>query len=342
MKERDYFFDNSKFYLITLVFIGHAINTCRSNDIAKWLYDFIYVFHMPAFVFISGYFSNKSRNPKAKLKNLFRIYIVTEILFVLFSRYVFSLNASVNFMEPYWILWFLVSLMCWEILAPYFDNGYKAIILTFMISLVAGYFSSINTTLAISRTIYYLPFFLLGRNFKREYFNIVKKSYIKIPLVVFWIAFGIYTWNNLSTFNPNWFYGDLGYKYYNMAFVRGIFYRTLTYILSTLSMFAFFSLMSEKKKFISKLGTNTLPVYVLHGFIVRYLQYSGFFSSINMTNTALISIVIFIIILTIIIASNLISMPFNFVLNIDKHICSCLKKFKKTETSSCEKNGQLS
>ena len=249
---------------------------------------------------------------------------------MLFFRYVFNLNASINFIEPYWVLWFLVSLMCWEILAPYFDNGYKAIILTVIISLVAGYFKSINTTLAISRTIYYLPFFLLGRNFKREYFNIVKKSYIKIPLVVFWIGFGLYIWNNLNTFNPNWFYGDLGYKYYNMAFARGVFFRTLTYILSTLSMFAFFSLMSEKRRFISKLGTNTLSVYVLHGFIVRYLQYTGFFSSINMTNAALTIIVLFTIILTIVISSNFISKPFNFILNIDKNIYSCFKRLKSS------------
>lgn len=68
MKERDYFFDNSKFYLIALVFIGHIINTCRSNDIAKWLYDFIYVFHMPAFIFISGYFSIKAETQRQNLR----------------------------------------------------------------------------------------------------------------------------------------------------------------------------------------------------------------------------------------------------------------------------------
>ena len=60
MKKRDYLFDNSRTLLILLVVAGHFIETIFQNN---WLLEglkwIIYAFHVPAFVFISGYFSKK-------------------------------------------------------------------------------------------------------------------------------------------------------------------------------------------------------------------------------------------------------------------------------------------
>ena len=57
-KSRNYFLDNYKALLIVLVVIGHFIEPCYENNdfltILKWV---IFSFHMPAFIFISGFFS---------------------------------------------------------------------------------------------------------------------------------------------------------------------------------------------------------------------------------------------------------------------------------------------
>lgn len=61
MKTRDLSFDFAKGLLITLVVIGHAIQVLHGgNYTSNPLYIFIYSFHMPAFIFISGYFAMKS------------------------------------------------------------------------------------------------------------------------------------------------------------------------------------------------------------------------------------------------------------------------------------------
>ena len=56
-KERDYLFDNYKVILIFLVVVGHFIQPAYGNNALinalKWM---IVSFHMPAFIFISGYF----------------------------------------------------------------------------------------------------------------------------------------------------------------------------------------------------------------------------------------------------------------------------------------------
>lgn len=331
---RDYFFDNAKFYLITLVFVGHVVERCLSNDLARWLYDFIYIFHMPSFVFISGYFSNKSRNPKRKLQGLFKTYIVFQVIYMMFFKYGFGIENKITFTIPYWVLWFLVSLITWEILSPYFSLNCKSIFLMIGVSLIAGFFEDINGTLSISRTIYYFPFFLWGKTFKREHINIVKKPFIKTILIAVWCFIGIHILKNLSSFDYSWFYGSLGYKFFKLSFLKGVYYRGITYIISALSMLTFLSLVTEKRKFISKLGKNTMPVYILHVFIVKYLELKGFFNNIDITNSTLALMIISTILLTILLSSNLISKPFNFILDINNKVVVLTKRTRVAISSS--------
>ena len=56
-KERDYFFDNLRFILILLVVVAHMISPLSKIHFITVLYRYIYFFHMPGMIFISGYFS---------------------------------------------------------------------------------------------------------------------------------------------------------------------------------------------------------------------------------------------------------------------------------------------
>lgn len=55
--ERDNYFDNYKAFLIILVVVGHFINPLtESVPWTEYVRKAIFIFHMPAFIFISGYF----------------------------------------------------------------------------------------------------------------------------------------------------------------------------------------------------------------------------------------------------------------------------------------------
>ena len=58
--ERDALFDNYRAFLIVLVVMSHFIDLSYEHNMIfmplKW---FIVSFHMPAFLFVSGYFSKK-------------------------------------------------------------------------------------------------------------------------------------------------------------------------------------------------------------------------------------------------------------------------------------------
>lgn len=61
MKERNYLFDNLKFLLIVLVVFGHSLEEISLEHNYAIIRAWIYSFHMPVFVFISGYFSKSVR-----------------------------------------------------------------------------------------------------------------------------------------------------------------------------------------------------------------------------------------------------------------------------------------
>ena len=58
VKTRVALWDNARFALIVLVVIGHLISTVRTDtQLGFGLYAYIYLFHMPAMIALSGLFA---------------------------------------------------------------------------------------------------------------------------------------------------------------------------------------------------------------------------------------------------------------------------------------------
>lgn len=87
MKERNYLFDNLKFLLIVLVVFGHSLEEISLAQDYAIIRAWIYSFHMPAFVFISGYFSKSVRRGEGARKQLLIVQYRTLYL-TPFLRYV--------------------------------------------------------------------------------------------------------------------------------------------------------------------------------------------------------------------------------------------------------------
>ena len=85
--QRDGYFDTLKFVLMLFVIYGHAIVFgLKNSDLIKGIYIFIYTFHMPLFIFVSGYFSKnvqKSKTNKFALRFI-ETYIVCQIAWLLY------------------------------------------------------------------------------------------------------------------------------------------------------------------------------------------------------------------------------------------------------------------
>ena len=91
---RDYYMDNLKFVLMIFVVAGHFGLKLSHIPQIKYLTYYIYIFHMPCFIFISGYFA-KNINAGGKLR-------VDKIMNIMFMYFLFKtgnvLLGSVSFL----------------------------------------------------------------------------------------------------------------------------------------------------------------------------------------------------------------------------------------------------
>ena len=131
---------------------------------------------MPAFIFCSGFFS-KSENSKStqSLLKLFLYYLIFNTGMMVFMHcYKGEQFHFLQFFQPYFSYWYLLSLIYWRILIIYVDIEHQTstILKSFAISLMNGYSKYLsNNIVSLRRTIVFFPFFILGYFFSKEKFK---------------------------------------------------------------------------------------------------------------------------------------------------------------------------
>ena len=130
--KRNYKIDNIKLILIFLVVFGHLLECFSGNTTTANLYKIIYSFHIPAFIFVLGFFAKF--NIKKILKYIF-VYVIFQIFYCLFA------NVEIQFYRPYWLLWYLFVIPFYYLLIPIYNHKntllkFLLILLTIVISLI--------------------------------------------------------------------------------------------------------------------------------------------------------------------------------------------------------------
>lgn len=122
-KERDYFFDNLKAVLIFLVVLGHFLLPIHGESVLVVVKRLIYVFHMPLFVFVSGYFAKKIyKNGQYNFKKI--LYLIKAyIIFVIAIQIVYALCgfrdfSEINFFSQSGAPWYLFAMIVWYLTIP--------------------------------------------------------------------------------------------------------------------------------------------------------------------------------------------------------------------------------
>lgn len=88
-KNRVYLWDNMKFILIFLVVLGHFSDIyVDKSPTLQSIYLGIYVFHMPAFLFVSGLFSKRTIKERhwRKLFNYMILFIFVKMMIIISNR----------------------------------------------------------------------------------------------------------------------------------------------------------------------------------------------------------------------------------------------------------------
>ncbi len=272
--------DNTKFVMIGLVVFGHIIEPLIDRHaLLKTIYLSVYSFHMPVFVMIAGMLAKARIGGKdvaaAAGTILVPLLIFTALYegFDLFTRGAFS-SSTRNF-EPYWILWFLLSLFFWRLLLPVVLACRVPLFLTISIAIAAGACQAIGYGLGLSRTLVFFPFFVLGHLLAPTILSETHKRRIPklIWLIIPILNIGLFTY--LHDMPHQWLYGSYAYASLHVDIVSGAAVRLLLYGVSFGTAVAVLFLMPAKSTIISAAGANSLYAYLWHGFLIKLLIGNG-------------------------------------------------------------------
>lgn len=161
-------YDNVKFLAILMVVVGHFAEPYVDRSHAmKSLWIFIYSFHMPLFIFLTGLFSKRViQRPKFPGEKIYS-YIVLFILYKLLlycTKILCGAKASFSLLSESGIPWFMLSCALFLFFTTLLKKYDSKLVFTFVVfgACLAGYSEKIGDFLCLSRTIVYYPFFLLG------------------------------------------------------------------------------------------------------------------------------------------------------------------------------------
>ena len=274
--ERDKVLDTTKYILISLVIIGHFIEPTKYTDtITQHLYCLIYSFHMPLFIWISGYF-HKQRSIGEELKKCIPILeacLLCHIGFLILRyRSGFSIIKLFDFgVSP---SWYILSYVYWKIATDILSKWFSAkqlLILSILVDTIAFLFIVHGGFMAVSKTILFYPFFVLGYCMKGNLTNIIShKKRLIIVLGIISVGFVLYTASVLQFktefHNSNLFtlmqFTDLSPS---LIFIYRYLLSTCAIIISGLLLVAVNSSTTLQR--LSKHGKNTLFIYYAQTFM---------------------------------------------------------------------------
>lgn len=270
LKNRNYLLDNLKVILIFSVVFGHTIEYyINQNDILRGVYMYIYVFHMPLFIYISGYLSKKSTKSTTKIISTLLIpYVFFNIVWYS-SVYLVTGKNMFSLIYPGWTLWYLISLFFWRISLKYLIKVKYIIPISFILGLLIGLDKNGENILSLSRTIVFLPFFLLGYYTKDKQLEKISdfNKYISISIFILFMIIAFYI-AKYEVVDYKFLYNSHAYYTNNLTIKQGLIFRSILYMCSIVLSISIISLVPSKKMFYSKYGKNTMNIYLFHIYLV--------------------------------------------------------------------------
>ena len=261
---RDERIDSVKFWLVVLVITAHVImrKEFAGSAACVALWNWLCLFAMPLFVFISGYYSRKKDGQSfwPSIWKLLEPLIIFQVIGLLF--YVGDPLSIRTILTPWYMLWYLLSLIYWRLMLQMIPDRILRhtkliLITTFCIGILAG-FLPFDRFLSLQRTLALIPFFFLGYYMKGRNFYLPDKY--KLHCAVFLIVilailfFYPHRINDLKFATP--------YKS-----LLGAAIRMIVFAFAVPMSIAFINLCPHTR-WTARQGRMTLQYYIYHALIV--------------------------------------------------------------------------
>ena len=253
--------------MIFLVVLGHI----GFKDYGLQIQKVIYSFHIPVFVFLSGFLSPRKIDCKRQkiwlLQNLL-IYAGTQAAYILLTCYGCDFSWDM-LIVPAPALWYFVSLIFWRLFLWYSFKGISDVVLllaALLLALACG-FIPLDREFSFQRTFAFLPFFITGVIFRKRKLMLWLN---KLPL---WVAIlvllaGLMVAHALPwNYQPKFHYVCLGDMFIRLIQTFLAFALCLSVVRLIHPMGISFAKKNSALQILPFLGRYTLWVYIGHLFL---------------------------------------------------------------------------
>lgn len=283
--QKDIKLNNVKGVLIFLVVFAHLLGVSKSG--LENMIEIIYSFHMPAFIFLNGYFSK--RPSIKKVINLILLYVIFQTFYCVYRYYAGNFSViQFTYGSPHTHLWYIVSLGSWYALAIILKKiNVRKILQAALLILLLGlsfysrfyadqiidfikiYYSNMHTqTLSILRTFVFLPFFLAGFYCSKDLMYKIYSSLDKFKFKLFFtLSVSVLVFIILDEHNDKFdqlFFGFLGYQKFhieNLSYTGIVLFH---YSLAVLGIYLILNAVGASKSKLTQWGENSLAIFLFH------------------------------------------------------------------------------
>ncbi|MNH90455.1 hypothetical protein D3C87_752490 [compost metagenome] len=267
---------NLRFVLILLVVVATGIEPVMSRfGMMEDLHAWIFIFHIPLFAFVTGYFSRQNllgRNGLTSLGSIAVQYVIFQTLYSTLDVVFFQVpQQKHSFFVPYLMLWFLVAHIGWRVLLRIMCalNIKHPVLISMALGVVAGYLGHDGSWLSLSRLFVFLPFFAAGYALHPRKLQVLcsgSSRALQGGLSIILLAVvSLLAWHS----TPDWLYGKFTYAEMGIGGPAAALSRIGWYLLQGAGSLTFLALIPQKRSIITSLGSRTLYVFLLHGLFVR-------------------------------------------------------------------------
>lgn len=284
MQTRNSSIDALKAFAIFLVVLGHIIQYSILDFDANYVFKLIYSFHMPLFIFISGYLAyRKDVLAKNYIKRRFLTLLIPYFSWVIIGSFIQSLTKpDVHFLDilfhilvypdnSLWFLWVLFWMHFVFFLCEFLRKTRIVLLMLFFSFFVLSFafILKLDNVFSVKSFGWLFPFFIGGYaiNKYESIGQIIFKQWYWTIIPFLFLSF---FWERISGLNFQFYYTD------NKIFILS--YKIVTAVFGIVFFWGLFQQQNKYYDLILNIGRNSIVIYVLNFYCISiflsFIKYS--------------------------------------------------------------------
>lgn len=266
-----HYVDNLKAFLILLVVLGHCVQFTDSDFDHNIVFRYIYSFHMPLFMFVSGFLSYKPQTTWYSVKKRFFQLMLPFISWGMVGCIIETDQNFINVIfypdKGLWFLWTLFFIVLLKkvsyIMARFLSIKEEYSIITFVVILFLVQVLLKINVFGVNFITIFFPYYIMGEYSRKYNFLSSKKLSLLSPIFFVIFVFLASFWMRIE--QPAFMSGC----------IIGGFTRFYSFVTASFAIVSFMILfrkyLNKSTSIFNQIGEKTLGIYAIHQPIIKII-----------------------------------------------------------------------